>query len=104
MNGTLLPATMKIIAACNPYRIKKGLSAKEDSMAGLIFDHDAGAHAENVGNGIPHPLEVGAHSPFFSLCVYLMVLNLIELGVSCAPVTRIDDRLRVQLRCLIARH
>jgi hypothetical protein len=57
MNGHLLPANIKIIAACNPYRLKKGLSAKEDTMAGLIFDHYAASHLENVGTGITDPLK-----------------------------------------------
>ncbi len=57
MNGVLLPSNVKVIAACNPYRLKKGLSAKEDTMAGLIFDHYAAAHLENVGTGITDPLK-----------------------------------------------
>ena len=43
MDGQPLPSNMRLIAACNPYRLKKGLAAKEETMAGLIFDHHAAA-------------------------------------------------------------
>lgn len=36
---------IRVIAACNPYRLKKGLGAKEETMAGLIFDHHAASQA-----------------------------------------------------------
>jgi len=56
MNGRPLPSTIRIIAACNPYRLKRGLGAQEDTMAGLIFDHHAALHSETVG-GITDPLK-----------------------------------------------
>ena len=62
LNGFLLPENIKIIAACNPYRLRntKSLYGGEE-MAGLIFEHFSGsAHGghrvENVGTGIKDPL------------------------------------------------
>ena len=57
MNGTPLPDNMRLIAACNPYRLKKGLIAREERMAGLIFDHHLNSLGENVGSGIHDPLK-----------------------------------------------
>ncbi len=41
MNGHRIPHNIRVIAACNPYRLKKGLAAEEENMAGLVFDHFA---------------------------------------------------------------
>jgi len=57
MDGLILPDSLKIIAACNPYRLKQGLMKEADTMAGLIFDHFAGGHGDNVGTGITDPLK-----------------------------------------------
>eukprot|EP00456_Euglypha_rotunda_P019720 TRINITY_DN17417_c0_g3_i3.p1 TRINITY_DN17417_c0_g3~~TRINITY_DN17417_c0_g3_i3.p1 ORF type:complete len:178 (+),score=26.96 TRINITY_DN17417_c0_g3_i3:132-665(+) len=38
MNGIILPSTLKIIAACNPYRLKKGIATEMEAMAGLVFE------------------------------------------------------------------
>ncbi len=56
INGVQLPKAIKIICACNPYRLKKGIAAQEQAMAGLIFDHHA-CNAENIGTGITDPLQ-----------------------------------------------
>lgn len=37
VKGMPLPANLRLVAACNPYRLKKH-SQEEDRMAGLIFD------------------------------------------------------------------
>ncbi len=62
MNGHLLPHNLLIIAACNPYRLRKGRSlygveGAEGDMAGLVFEHHNAAHEENVGTGIRDPLK-----------------------------------------------
>lgn len=57
MNGVRIPDTIKIVAACNPYRLRKRGPAEEESNAGLVFQHEAeGETAENVGTGIKDPL------------------------------------------------
>jgi hypothetical protein len=56
INGVRLPSTLNIIAACNPYRLKKGLGKDQENMAGLVFDHAAPTE-ENVGTGIRDPLK-----------------------------------------------
>lgn len=57
MNGRRLPENIKIIAACNPYRLRttKSLYGGEE-MAGLVFEHYARNDLENVGTGIKDPL------------------------------------------------
>lgn len=57
LNGVPIPDNMKIIAACNPYRLRttKGLYGGEE-MAGLVYDHHGATHSENVGTGIKDPL------------------------------------------------
>ncbi len=56
LNGDPLPENMAVIAACNPYRTKKGIGKEEATMAGLVFDHFKMSHGENVGTGIKDPL------------------------------------------------
>jgi energy-coupling factor transporter ATP-binding protein EcfA2 len=59
MNGRQLPNNIKIIAAANPYRLKKGLAAQQDKSTGLIFDqynNNKEDHEANVGTGISDPL------------------------------------------------
>lgn len=62
MNGVPLLDNIKIIAACNPYRLRntKSMYGGEE-MAGLVFEHFSGgagkaSSAENVGTGIKDPL------------------------------------------------
>ena len=58
IQGRRLPESVKVIAACNPYRLKSGgaLHEKEDGV-GLVFQHDDGiSDVENVGTGIKDPL------------------------------------------------
>lgn len=57
MNGVPLPDNIKVIAACNPYRLRttKSLYGGEE-MAGLIYEHHGATHSENVGTGIKDPL------------------------------------------------
>jgi energy-coupling factor transporter ATP-binding protein EcfA2 len=59
LNGIPLPSDIKVIAACNPYRLRfsKNLYGGEE-MAGLIFEHFVGGDdaMENVGTGIKDPL------------------------------------------------
>jgi E3 ubiquitin-protein ligase RNF213 len=58
LNGQILPHNVKIIAACNPYRLRttKSLYGGEE-MAGLAFEHFCkSANLENVGTGIKDPL------------------------------------------------
>lgn len=63
MNGIPILENVKIIAACNPYRLRhtKNLYGGEE-MAGLAFEHfsghnfSCGRRAENVGTGIKDPL------------------------------------------------
>jgi RZ type zinc finger domain/AAA domain (dynein-related subfamily) len=57
MNGQLLPPNLKLIAACNPYRLKPARALQEEKMAGLIFDHHSHTLGENVGTGITDPLK-----------------------------------------------
>jgi hypothetical protein len=60
MNGRPLPGNLNIVAACNPYRLRKGLMKTHGRETGLAFDtfhakgedSDAGA----VGSGIHDPL------------------------------------------------
>ncbi len=47
INGIMLPSTMNVIAACNPYRLKRGLGKVQEKMAGLLFDAKLGSE-ENV--------------------------------------------------------
>eukprot|EP01052_Picozoa_sp_SAG31_P002291 SAG31_NODE_80_length_27188_cov_42.623869_6_plen_567_part_00 len=57
MNGKILPPTVKIIAACNPYRLRRGGGpADMDDRGGLVFDLSDTAEVENVGTGIKDPL------------------------------------------------
>ena len=59
MDGQRIPDSVKIVAACNPYRLRKrsAASAEEEAGAGLVFQHaDEGAAEENVGTGIKDPL------------------------------------------------
>ena len=55
-NGRYLPDNMLIVSALNPYRLKKGVGAKEEKMAGLVFEHHEHGQ-ENVGTGIKDPLK-----------------------------------------------
>ena len=58
MQGRRLPAAVKVIAACNPYRLRSGGALHEmDDRVGLVFQHDDGLNdVENVGTGIKDPL------------------------------------------------
>lgn len=56
VNGTILPQNLKIIAACNPYRLRTGL-ARGKEIAGLSYFHSTLSSPENVGTGIKDPLE-----------------------------------------------
>eukprot|EP00954_Amorphochlora_amoebiformis_P014578 1139880-Amorphochlora_amoeboformis.AAC.1 len=38
VQGRFLPPSMKIIAACNPYRLKSKQALEQEAMAGLAFD------------------------------------------------------------------
>ena len=55
-DGQQLPDKIKLIAACNPYRLKAGGGPEE--MAGLVFEHagDVAPNDENIGTGIHDPL------------------------------------------------
>jgi energy-coupling factor transporter ATP-binding protein EcfA2 len=57
MNGRRIPDTVKVVAACNPYRLRKK-AAGDEAAAGLVFQHGAAqdGQAENVGTGIKDPL------------------------------------------------
>ena len=59
MNGIPIPDNVKLIAACNPYRLRttKSLYGGEE-MAGLVYEHHGATHGlgENVGTGIKDPL------------------------------------------------
>lgn len=54
MNGVQLPHNMDIIAACNPYRLRKTTSLYGgEEMAGLAFEtFNSTNHLEGVGSGI----------------------------------------------------
>ena len=57
MNGRVLPRSVKVIAACNPYRLRKaGAPSDMDDRGGLVFDLSEAAEDENVGTGIKDPL------------------------------------------------
>eukprot|EP00468_Gymnochlora_sp_CCMP2014_P001514 CAMPEP_0167741726 /NCGR_PEP_ID=MMETSP0110_2-20121227/1016_1 /TAXON_ID=629695 /ORGANISM="Gymnochlora sp., Strain CCMP2014" /LENGTH=5340 /DNA_ID=CAMNT_0007625809 /DNA_START=69 /DNA_END=16091 /DNA_ORIENTATION=- len=56
IQGRFLPSSMKIIAACNPYRLKSQQALEQEAMAGLAFDTFQGG-AENIGTGIRDPLK-----------------------------------------------
>ena len=58
MQGRMLPQAVKVIAACNPYRLRSGGALHEmDDRVGLVFQHDDGLNdVENVGTGIKDPL------------------------------------------------
>uniref|UniRef100_A0A7S0DVA6 Uncharacterized protein n=1 Tax=Amorphochlora amoebiformis TaxID=1561963 RepID=A0A7S0DVA6_9EUKA len=56
VQGRFLPPSMKIIAACNPYRLKSKQALEQEAMAGLAFDTFQGG-AENIGTGIRDPLK-----------------------------------------------
>ena len=58
MQGRRLPESVKVIAACNPYRLRSGGALHEmDDRVGLVFQHDDGLNdVENVGTGIKDPL------------------------------------------------
>ena len=57
MNGRRIPDCVKVIAACNPYRLRQHRDG-DDEGVGLVFEHDAASldDAENVGTGIKDPL------------------------------------------------
>jgi hypothetical protein len=48
-----LPRNLKIVAACNPYRLRQ---VADDETPGLIFEHHNRSH-DNVGTGIVDPLQ-----------------------------------------------
>ena len=52
-----LPPSLGVIAACNPYRRKRGLGLTEETNAGLQFAAHAAATDGNVGSGIHDPLK-----------------------------------------------
>jgi MoxR-like ATPase len=61
INGKQLPPSVSIIAACNPYRLRKGILRREfEAGGGLMFEHHhgdgGGEGGENVGTGIKDPL------------------------------------------------
>jgi hypothetical protein len=58
MDGKPLPSNMKIIAACNPYRLRSTASLYGgEEMAGLAFEtFNSSTHQEGVGTGITDPL------------------------------------------------
>jgi hypothetical protein len=59
LNGVPIPPNLKIIAACNPYRLRTAQSTLYggEEMAGLVFEmHVGSGHGENVGTGIKDPL------------------------------------------------
>lgn len=57
MNGRRIPDSIKVIAACNPYRLRQHTDG-DDEGVGLAFEHEASRadDAENVGTGIKDPL------------------------------------------------
>ena len=57
MNGRRIPDSIKVIAACNPYRLRQHRDGDEEGV-GLVFEHDSSSpdDAENVGTGIKDPL------------------------------------------------
>lgn len=60
MEGRRLPANLKILAACNPYRIKKNVDRDEQTKAGLVYEHqqsEFGPNNDNIGTGIHDPLK-----------------------------------------------
>ena len=44
----------QVIAACNPYRVKRGV--RPDAESGLVFDHYHGDGEGEMVGGIPDPL------------------------------------------------
>ena len=58
LNGVPIPPNLKIIAACNPYRLRTALSSLygHEEMAGLVFEQHERGLGENVGTGIKDPL------------------------------------------------
>jgi hypothetical protein len=60
MNGKPLPSKIKIIAACNPYRLRQAASLYGgEEMAGLAFEtFNSTTHLEGVGTGIKGSLFV----------------------------------------------
>jgi hypothetical protein len=61
VNGKQLPQNVSVIAACNPYRLRKGILRRENEAGGgLMFEHHhgggGGEGGENVGTGIKDPL------------------------------------------------
>jgi MoxR-like ATPase len=56
MNGRRIPDSIKVIAACNPYRLRLKRDG-DDEGVGLVFEHsESSQEAENVGTGIKDPL------------------------------------------------
>ncbi|KNC55646.1 uncharacterized protein AMSG_01915 [Thecamonas trahens ATCC 50062] len=59
MDGVTLPASIKIIAACNPYRLKTAADIDDAAAAGLVYEAPAtefGPNDDNIGTGIHDPL------------------------------------------------
>lgn len=75
MNGIMLPNNMKLIAACNPYRLKKGIAREEEKMAGLIFDHHAGMFVNVMGTYYIRSVicKVSISSSIFCLFVHVLI-------------------------------
>jgi hypothetical protein len=55
MDGTPIPDSVRIVAACNPYRLRRG-GPVAGTETGLVFDHHDNVADENVGSGIKDPL------------------------------------------------
>jgi hypothetical protein len=58
LNGVPIPPNLKIIAACNPYRLRAANNSLygNEEMAGLVFEQHERGLGENVGTGIKDPL------------------------------------------------
>jgi hypothetical protein len=53
---TSWPCGPQVIAACNPYRLRRAGPSDAEDTAGLVFDMGETAEVENVGTGIKDPL------------------------------------------------
>jgi hypothetical protein len=55
MDGTPIPEGVRIVSACNPYRLRR-TGRVAGTETGLVFDHHDNVADENVGSGIKDPL------------------------------------------------
>ena len=58
IQGEFLPENLKVICACNPYRLKSKKATEQEAMHGLAFDQYSSDEAgQNIGTGIRDPLK-----------------------------------------------